>query len=156
MTLQVSTKFKERILGRESFEDIFNGGRILIYSGAQPGSADMPATGTLLGQVTANGATWYPNGAGGGLTFTRSGAFVAKSVAQTWLLEHQAAGVPGWFRLVGPDVDDGGLSYAVPRLDGGVGNTGLAQLVLSNLSFTPGTVVPIQQFLYTIPPILGA
>lgn len=155
MTLRVSTKFKDLILGPTAFETIFNGGRILVYSGAQPTSADAAIAGVLLGQITANGLAWAAGGSDGGLTFERSNGVVRKAAAQPWKLTVSATGVAGWFRLVGRLEDSGGQSYAAPRIDGSVGTSSLAQLVLGNPSLTAGDVRDIPQFLYSIPP-LGA
>jgi hypothetical protein len=151
--IQVSTKFKELILGANSFESIFNGGRILVYSGSKPSTADMPASGTLLGQITADGETWFPDGVAGGLTFSRSSVYAMKLAAQPWKLVKSAAGTAGWFRLVGPVEDPGGLSYSHPRIDGSVGVSG-TDLVLQSTNFIPGGIVPIDQFYYTILPII--
>lgn len=155
MTLRVSTKFKALILGPTAFETIFNGGCILVYSGAQPASADAAATGTLLARITANGLPWSAGGSDGGLSFERSNGVVRKLAAQPWTLTAIATGTAGWFRMVGPLEDTGGQSYAAPRLDGVVGNTSLAQLVLQNTALTSGDTRDIPQFLYSIPP-LGA
>ena len=148
--LQVSTKYKEQILGPHSFESIFNGGRILVFSGPQPATADYPEQGVLLAQVTTSGLAWFPNGAGGaGLHFTRAGAYVTKDEAQDWRLVVSTGGVAGWFRLVGASADDGELSYSAPRIDGAIG----AEMILDNTTLTVGQNVPLQSWIYTIPPV---
>ena len=153
MTLIVSTNFKEQILGPTAFETIFNGGRILIFSGPQPVSADYPQQGTLLGQITANGDAWVANNVAGGLLFDRNGPWVSKSATQTWRLKVDTSGVAGWFRLVGKSVDNGAGSIAAPRIDGKVGSGGLVELTLGSTSLVAGQNIPVQQFLYSIPPI---
>lgn len=157
MSLMVSTKFKELILGPAAFASIFNNGRILVFSGPPPASADYPVQGVLLAQVTRDGLPWSPDGAGGaGLGFLQSGALVGKDPAQTWRLTASAAGVAGWFRLVGASADNGELSFNAPRIDGVVSNGGTAQLMLGNTTLTIGQTIDIPQFLYTIPPVPGA
>jgi hypothetical protein len=46
--------------GIGSFKDSFNNGRMEIYTGAQPVTADAAVTGTLLCTITANGAAFTP------------------------------------------------------------------------------------------------
>lgn len=147
--LQVSTRYKELLLGPNSFESIFNNGRILIFSGGQPTTADYPEQGTLLAQITVQGLTWTPNGSEAGLLFSRSGAYVSKDAAQDWRLVCSTAGTAGWFRLVGPNADDGELSYAAPRMDGAVG----AELILPSAALTLGQTLSVQQWTFTFPPV---
>lgn len=155
MTVHVSTAFKERILGRESFEDIFNNGRILIYSGLRPATADMPPVGTLLAQITADGMPWVDWGHDGGLLFARSGPFAIKEPTQLWNMVGQADGTAVWFRLCGPEPDNGLLSYHLPRIDGNIGTDGSFELVLADTAISNGSYYPIQSFVFTIPPIVS-
>lgn len=152
MTLLVSTKFKEQILGTSSFASIFAMGKINVYSGAQPANPDSAPTGTLLATVTNNGDTWLPTTSAGGLTFTQYGAYVAIGVGQNWVLKGVANGTAGWFRLVGSTTDPGSLSYSFSRLDGSIA-TSNAQLVLASTAITSGQSTAVQQFTYTILPI---
>lgn len=153
MTVQVSTKFKERILGAESFADIFAQGRILLYSGAQPESADFAVTGDLLAQVTLDGQPWTANGSDGGLIFELLGSWAIKPPTATWKLIGSGTGTAGWFRLVGAAEDTGDLSNASPRIDGTVDSSGTADFYLATLAITPSTSLEIQQFNFTFPPI---
>lgn len=155
MTVRVSTRFKELILGPTAFETIFDRGRILIYSGPQPDSADDAVQGVLLAQITAGGIAWQPNGGAGGLQFERSGAWCAKRADQVWRMVVEETGAAGWFRLVGKDIDDGHGSFSSPRLDGVIGTGGAVDLTLESTALLAGASVPVQQFLYTIPPIGG-
>lgn len=156
MTVQVSSKFKELILGASSFASIFNGGRILIYSGAQPPSADNPIQGSLLAQITNEGQAWVPNGSAAGLNFTLSGVWAANDPTQAWRLKGSGTGGAGWFRLVGKSIDNGDYSLAAPRIDGTIGTGGAADMKLVTTAMTPTLDLPIQQFLFSFPPILGA
>ena len=156
MTLQVSTGYTARILGPISFEDIFNGGAIAIYTGEQPESANEAPTGTLLGYVSANGAPWTPGSAANGLSFVRSGQWAGKNPAQAWAITPGVAGTAGWFRLLTPG-DAGGFSFDLPRIDGAISADGLnAELRLLNPVLAIGVAKSIDEFLYTIPPIAGA
>lgn len=152
MTLQVSTRFKELLLGPHSFEDIFNGGRIVLYTGTQPNSADLPVDGVAVGEVSLNGTPWAPGGASGGLLFERTGVWLSKPAAATWLLRGLDTGAATWFRLYAAAADAGGLSYANARIDGAM----VEDFVLPAYTLVPATSVHIQQFLLTIPPVTGA
>jgi hypothetical protein len=145
VTLQVSTKFKELILGPTSFADIFAYGKIRVYSGVQPASADLAPTGTLLAEVTEDGA-------GGGLIFTQFGPYVVKSLSQDWRMLVSVSGLAGWFRLVGAAADTGEPTYFLPRIDGSIGESG-ADFTVAESTLTAGQSIAVQQFSYTIPPI---
>ncbi|MCK0507897.1 hypothetical protein [Aromatoleum anaerobium] len=54
MTLRYSTAARNHILQHGSLKKAFQNGKILIYSGAQPASADSAPTGTLLCTITRN------------------------------------------------------------------------------------------------------
>lgn len=53
MTVRLSTGTRNGLAQGLGFGGMFNGGRIEIYSGSQPATADAAATGTLLGTVTS-------------------------------------------------------------------------------------------------------
>lgn len=154
MTINVSTKFKEEILGPKSFTSIFDGGRIKIFSGAQPATADHPEQGDYLGEVTVGGLPWSVGGENG-LHFALTGGWIANDPSELWQLVASADGTAGWFRLVGRLGDDGGHSLAAPRIDGSVGVVA-ADFKLPSTDLTVGYAVPVQQFLFTLPPVLGA
>lgn len=155
MTVRVSSGFKQAILGPAAFETIFNGGRILLFSGAQPASPDLAATGVLLGEITADGLPWIANGVQGGLRFARSGMWVLKDPAQAWRLRMIATGTAGYFRLVGKGLDSLDDSTIATRIDGAIGAGGAADLVLADTHLVAGSSTPVQSFLYSISP-LGA
>ena len=54
MTLRISTAARTFMAGIGSYKDAFNNGRIEVYTGAQPATADAAVTGTLLCTLTAN------------------------------------------------------------------------------------------------------
>lgn len=149
MALRVSTAFKAALLGGTAFAEIFRRGRILVYSGLQPTSADQPPTGTLLGQITNNGDAWVP-GNGAGLLFSTAGAYVTADSTQQWKLAVSATGTAGWFRLVAGGTDDGYLSVHAPRIDGTVG-VSFGELILPTVLLVNGQKINIHSFTYTIP-----
>lgn len=54
MTLKYSTGARNAVMGFMPFKQAFHGGRIEIYSGSQPATADAAVTGTLLCTITNN------------------------------------------------------------------------------------------------------
>lgn len=60
MTLRVSTAARNLVLSGGSLKDALQGGKILIYTGAQPASADAAPTGTLVATITASAAAHTP------------------------------------------------------------------------------------------------
>lgn len=73
MTLRVSTALRNFVLSGGSIKDGLQGGKIMIFSGAQPTSADAAPTGTLLATITSAGATHTPEVQAAG-TITLSGS----------------------------------------------------------------------------------
>lgn len=54
MTLRLSTALRNAILNKGSVADSLTGGKIKVYSGAQPATADAAPTGTLLAVISDN------------------------------------------------------------------------------------------------------
>lgn len=75
MALRYSTYVRNFMAGIGSFKDAFHNGRIEIYTGAQPASADAAVTGTLLCTITNNsGAITYEVLSSGTVTLTGGAA----------------------------------------------------------------------------------
>lgn len=157
MTLFVSTGFKSRILGAYSFESIFDGGCIEVYSNpTQPVSADHPPVGILLGRFTLGGGAWNTGSTTNGLLFERNGPFVFKPALAAWLCNPIASGIGKYWRMKGSVLDTDEMSYTVARMDGTVGELGSsAELQLESVVFELGTPKLLSNFFYTIPPIVG-
>lgn len=158
MAARSSTGFISALLGGAAFADIFLNGRIEIYSGPQPASADAAVTGTLLATVTHDGGAWVAGAPGAGLRFSTSGRFATKNFDHVWIMKGIAEGTAGWYRLRGNAADAGGISLVLPRLDGAVGlppepGTDLIdiQLYLTDTAITPGLERQMPYFYYTIP-----
>jgi len=157
MALQVSTRFKQLILGPHAFSDIFLNGSIAIYTGTQPAYADSSATGTLLARITQDGGAWTAGSPTNGLKFTLASGYVLRDPAQQWRMNVTATGTAGWWRLYANSPDSGQASFSYPRVDGGITAAAdvTAELRLSTVALTSGTQIDIQSFLFTIPPIYG-
>lgn len=81
MTTRFSTGLRNAIVGGLGISGILNKGFIQLYSGTQPGNADGAATGTLLGIVSAGGATpGYETAATGTITLATGAAGSVNSV----------------------------------------------------------------------------
>src|SRR5574340_442047 len=71
MTIRLSTGFRNHVLQHSSFKRTLQGGKLEIYSGSQPSSADAAPTGTLLATITsASGAHTNEVKASGTVTLT--------------------------------------------------------------------------------------
>ncbi|HSX21500.1 MAG TPA: hypothetical protein VLE97_01845 [Gaiellaceae bacterium] len=146
MALQVSNGFKERFA--IFFKETFDGGEIRVFSGAQPDTSDLAETGTLLGTVRQLD--------GSVLILTASGPYIVKDILADWLLTAVATGTMGWFRYVADPADAGGLSYNALRFDGAVGLPGSgAELQVDSTALVSAQSKSIDNFLYTLPPIVG-
>lgn len=156
MSTICSTGFRTKLLGTHSFESLFDGGCIEVYSGLQPKNADMAPTGTLLARITHDSKPWTPGAPANGLTFQRLGPGVTIGAGQPWGLLGLAAGTAGWCRLRGM-VDPGGLSTTHPRVDGTIGlrdSVGDFQLRLGSTAIVPDLKLPITSWWFLFPPIV--
>lgn len=141
-TIYLSTAARARLID-VGFRTVFNGGWIGVYAGAQPDSADLAPTGSLLARIQP------PSG----LQFTRGGMYGMKDPEQTWTLLGIATGTAGWFRLHGAAYDPGYVSNTHVRLDGPCSAISAPQygLILPDtvLSITPATNRDIDNFLFS-------
>lgn len=156
MSTICSTGFRTKILGTFTFESLFTGGAIEIYSGPQPENADMAPTGVLLARVTHDSRPWTPGAPANGLTFQRLGPGVTIGAGQPWGLLGLAAGTAGWCRLRSM-TDPGGTSVTHPRIDGVVGlrdDFGDFQLRFGSTAIVPDLTYPITSWWFLFPPIV--
>lgn len=142
--LQVSNGWKQ--LNAVLAKATFDGGVIRVFSGTQPARADLPQTGTLLGEIRRFDGT--------PLIFDADGPYLVKPPMVQWHLFTVAAGVLGWFRLVSSPSDAGGLSYSLPRFDGAIDVVGgIAEMSVVELAVAADRAYAIDSFFYSIPPI---
>ena len=159
MAVRLSTGYVQQRNEGRSFAQIFEGGCMEVYTGAQPESADMPPTGTLLGRITRGGFAWTPGSPSAGLRFDTAGRYVTKRPTDTWAMVGLATGTAGWMRLVGatPDLGDGSL--LAPRIDGAIDLLGAltdSQLLLPTLALTNASSIAITYWWFATPPLPGA
>jgi len=137
-----------------SLRDIFKRGVLRIYTGTQPTTADLAATGTLLLTITLASATFTGGAVAAGLEFgAASSGSISKSASQTWSGVAVATGTAGWFRLYGNAADEAttpAISTTLPRLDGSIATSG-AQLNMSSTTITSGATTTIDTFTVTLP-----
>lgn len=148
MTVRLSTGLRAAMLngGTEGgMKGALSGGKIRIYSGPQPISADAPATGTLLGIVTVDGA-------GGGLHFdTSTDGTLSKAAAEHWKFNGIAAGTAGWFRFTADGGDPDINSSVEARIDGTIATSG-GDVSITNVAITVGSPNTLDVFTFTLPP----
>ena len=147
MTVKLSTGLRAKMLTGGTtggLKGALNLGKINIYSGPQPLTADTGATGTLLGTVTVDAG-------GTGLTFDDAvGGTIAKAAAEDWKCIGIAAGTAGWFRFYPAGGDPSATSTTEARIDGSIANSG-GDLRVSNVAFTVGIPVTVNVFNFSLP-----
>lgn len=110
---------------------LLNSGKLRIYDGTQPSTADTAiTTQTLLAELTFNSTAF--GAASGGVATANS--ITADSSAN-------ATGTASWFRAVKSD-------GTTPVFDGSVG-TSSADLVLNSVAISSGAQVSVTAFTYT-------
>jgi hypothetical protein len=147
MTVRLSTGLRNKMLDGGAgggFKGALNLGKINIYSGPQPVSADSGATGTLLGTVTVDGD-------GTGLSFGVAIGGAINKAAQNWRFTGLVNGTAGWFRFFPDGGDPAATSETEARIDGSIASSG-GDVNLTSTSITVGSPNTIDVFSFTIPP----
>lgn len=145
MTIKASTGLRNHVLAAGSLANALAGGRINIYSGVAPGTADAAVGGaTLLCSITLNsGAT------GIDMDTAAVNGVLSKAPAQVWSGVNAASGTAAWYRHVGPG-DTGNSSTTAPRLQGDIAISG-ADLNISNVSLTAGATQTVDFYSVALP-----
>ena len=142
MTIKTSTGLRNRMLDAGSLKSRLALGFLKIYSGAEPGTADAAATGTLLSTISVSGA-----GTGLSLDTTAAAGVLAKS-SQVWSGPIVATGVATYYRFCAAG-DTGASSGTEERIQGSVGQAG-ADLNLSSVSLTANAAASAQTINYYV------
>ncbi len=143
MALRISKGLRTKILGTSALKTLLDGGKIAIYTGAQPASPEFAETGTLLATIGQTSGT-------GGLTWgTAADGALPKNAVQ-WSGTCGTAGVAAWFRCYDQynftGTDGAGTSV---RFDGDIG-TVTGDLRLTSTTLAVGVPVILDTATFTI------
>ena len=144
MAIKTSTGLRNAMLATGSAKAALDGGRINIYAGAAPATADAAVGGaTLLCAITLNST-------GTGILFDTAAVngVLAKKPSETWSGSIVATGTAAWYRHVAA-ADDGTLSTTAPRIQGTIALIG-ADLNLDP-SFVSGQTKVIEHYIVALP-----
>ena len=144
MAIKTSTGLRNAMLATGSAKAALDGGRINIYAGAAPATADDAVSGaTLLCAITLNST-------GTGILFDTAAVngVLAKKPSETWSGAIASTGTAAWYRHVAA-ADDGTLSTTAPRLQGTVALIG-ADLNIDP-SFVSGQTKVIEHYVIALP-----
>lgn len=144
MTLKSSTGLRSALLVTGPLSSILSGGKIKIFGGVAPASADAGETGTLLSTITVGSS-------GTGLHFeaTAPDGVLSKASSEVWSGVNSATGVATHYRFVAVG-DTGALSTTEARLQGSVALIG-ADMNLSATLLTSGATQTIDYWVATLP-----
>ena len=140
MALKTSTGLRNGVLSGGSLKSRLDGGRINIYAGTPPATADdAVGAATLLCAITLNST-------GTGINFdaAAAGGVLQKAPGEVWSGANVTGGVAAWYRHVAAG-DDGTLSTTAPRVQGLVGVAG-ADLNLSSVSLVAGATQTVDYY----------
>lgn len=124
----------------EGVVDIFKGGRINVYTGSQPATANDAASGTLLFTITKNG-----DGVTGLELVNSATGTASKPSTDTWSGTAVASGTAGWFRFYEAGDNPAAASTSAARLDGAVATSG-GQMTVTSTSVVAPAVQTINEF----------
>lgn len=144
MTTRFSTGLRNYTLATGSVRDALAGGKIRIFSGQEPASADAAESGDLLMEITKDG-----NGTGITLDATAADGVIAKVPAHVFKGEVLTAGLAGYFRYVAPG-DTGDISTTDRRAQGRVALAG-AEMNLTSTTFAMSEERSLKQFVIALP-----
>lgn len=127
----------------------FDKGIIRFFTGSPPASPNDAETGTLLAEITLNGAAFTPGQPGNGLEFDvvtddtgQMKTYLVKSLSQLWQGLGLARGNIGYGRVY-PNTMVTGASAAALRIDGNASSVGNADFIVSTTQVVPGVPVVV-------------
>ena len=135
--LRISTGARNAILDTGLNNAFDTSGRILIYSGAQPTTADTLPSGTLLCTITLPADIFTVAASG---TISKQG---------TWSGTAATAGTAGYARLQ-LAADLGTTNTTDKRIDGTVATTA-ADFIIDNSTVVAGATITVSTFSFTLP-----
>lgn len=146
--LHLTTQLANALLATGSLKSLLDGGKIYIYSGPVPETADeaVDASSVLLDTVTAE--------AGAGVTFDGAPAngVLKKTAAEVWSGIAGDSGDASFFRLcVGADNGSGVSGAGNYRVQGTIGTDASYDMVFSNDTVTSGDTKTLNTFQLQLP-----
>lgn len=154
MAFRLSTGLRNAMLGGSGgFKGALAAGKIKIFTGSQPASADNAEQGTLVMEITVDAGEFNHGSPTNGLTLDDpANGSIAKPAGEVWRGLAIAAGTAAWGRFVGNATDSGGSSATLPRLDFTVGlaNSG-ADAILSDITLDLNQPSTCDVFQMTMP-----
>jgi hypothetical protein len=125
-----STGLRNRMLDNDSFKGLMDGGKLHIYSGTPPSTADAALAGNTLLCTLSEG------GGGTGLTFDAAAdGAIPKTEAEVWKGIIASTGTASFFRFTSAaDGTTGALSTTYQRVQGTI-STVNADMVVANTAF---------------------
>lgn len=146
MTIKVSTGLANAVLDTESVKTALANGKIYIYAGPVPATADEALAGeTLLVTITDDATA-------GGLDMeaTAVNGVLSKAAAQTWRGIVAASGTAAYYRFVEDGADPSILSTTQKRVQGTVGLAG-TDIVLGDINLVAAASQAIDFYNLAIP-----
>lgn len=142
---KLSTGLRNGLLAVGSLKELLDTGKIKIYAGSVPASADDALGGATLLCTISNG------GGATGLTLASaaSAGVLTKTLAEVWSGTNVAGGTATFFRWE-MGGDDGSASTSAIRLQGSVGVAG-ADMNLSSVNLTNGAPQALDYFTVAMP-----
>jgi hypothetical protein len=144
MTYKVSTGLRNYMLATGSARAALANGKLMIYSGAEPATADAAPTGTLLCVIDKDGL-----GAGFTLDSVALDGILAKVAADILSGTVLISGTAGYYRHVGAS-DTGVLSTTEPRIQGRIATSG-AEANLSSTALVAGATQTADEYSINLP-----
>lgn len=145
MTLKASTGLRNKVLDSNPLKTVMSGGKINIYAGPVPATADDAlGSATLLSTITV-GST------GTGLTFDSAAVngVLAKNPAEVWSGVNVASGTAAFYRHVAVG-DTGVLSTTQARIQGEIGTAG-KEMNWSFVALVSGATQTIDYYNVSLP-----
>lgn len=146
--LHLSTQLANALLATGSLKSLLDGGKIYLYSGPVPATADeaVDASSVLLDTITA--------AAGAGLTFDGAPAngVLKKTAAEVWSGVAAASGQAAFFRYcVGADDGSAAAGAGNYRVQGTIGIDASFDMVFSSTTVTSGDTKTLNTFQLQLP-----
>lgn len=148
MTIRLSTGMRNAILDGGAgggVKGALAAGFVHIFSGAQPTSGDIGATGVMLGRVTLDG-----DGVTGINLGAAANGVIEKAVAEAWRFVGLADGAAGWWRYSEASDTPTATSTTAKRIDGSIGTAG-ADANIANTNVVTGAISTVDEFSITMP-----